>query len=222
MMFLLYGAIGMLCATLSDRILRRLRAELGERCISAALCLFLWPLWAPIALTRKTTEPKHSLAPELEEAREALDDAKVTVRGTPLEALLNEDIAHAILGELAQLVTRRDELRRLARRAVGSKGGDRDGPARLEALAGRDDERIRELVELVGALRTRLVLARYSGASIEGVGDLLTELTTRVESLDELFCPTLCAPYGASSRAVRSDAEPIRPEPARANLGLPL
>jgi hypothetical protein len=218
MMFLPYVVIGLLCATLSDRILRRARAELGERCISAALCLFLWPLWAPIALTRKPTGPTETLAPELLEAREALEDAKATVQATPLEALMNEDIALAILGELTQLMTRRDELRRLARRTALPRGSDLSGSARLDALADRDEERIRELVTLVGALRTRLVLARYSGASIEGVGDLLTELTTRVESLDELFCPPLCAPHGAASSA----AEPSTPEPVRASLGLPL
>ncbi len=222
MMVLIYGAVGVLCATLSDRILRRLRARLGERCLSALLCVALWPLWAPIALTRKTTESNDALAPELLEAREALEDAKATVQATPLEALMNEEIAHAILGELEQLLTRRDELRRLATRTVGSKGTDRNGPARLTALAERDDERIRELVELVGALRTRLVLARYSGASIEGVGDLLTELTTRVESLDELFSPPLCASPGTLSGSVHSASEPSSTEPARAPLGLPL
>jgi hypothetical protein len=217
MMHFLYCAIGALCATLSDRILRRQRAELRERCVSAVLCLVLWPLWAPIALTRKAPQSQDSLAPELGEAREALDDAKSTVQGTPLEALMNEDIGHAILGALAQLVTRRDELRRLAHRWAGSKGSGRDGAERLAGLAERDQERIRELVALVGALRTRLVLARYSGASIEGVGDLLTELTARVESLDELFSPPPRAPYGAHSAA-----EPGDPDPTRASLGLPV
>lgn len=221
MMLFVYLAVGTLCAALSDRTLRRLRAARGERYVSLALCLFLWPLWAPIALTRKAAEPAGALAPELREAREALDDAKSAVQATPLDALLNDDIAHAILGELAQLVARRDELRRLASRTVVSKDGasavDRDGSARLGALADRDEQRIRELVELVGALRTRLVLARYSGASIEGVGDLLTELTTRVESLDELFFPPARAAHG-----VLSPGDSGSPHATRASLDLPV
>ncbi len=214
--FFLYVAAGALCALLADRVLIQLRAHLGERAVSAILCLSLWPLWAPIALTRKATEPAQAVSAELSEAKDALEDARSVVRATPLEALLTEDVAQSILGELEQLVRRRDELRRLSARTLGSKGtptaADRDGAARLGALAERDELRIRELIGLVGALRTRLVLARYSGASIEGLGDMLTELTTRVETLDELFSPPVDAkspPFGERSAPRESIPAPV-------------
>jgi hypothetical protein len=131
-------------------------------------------------------------------AREVLRDAERVVQGTPLEALLTREVAARIASEFEQLALRRDELLRLARLEGDGAPSPGWGPAgfgttpavveqRLSELAEAETRRLAELLEVVRALRTRLVLARYSGASLDGVGDLLGELTTRVESLDEAF-----------------------------------
>jgi len=40
-----------------------------------------------------------------------------------------------------------------------------------------------ELCELVQALRTQLVLARFAGSSVEGTGGIVSEVWARVEGL---------------------------------------
>ena len=54
---------------------------------------------------------------------------------------------------------------------------------RLEALRRRDELALEELGELVAALRTQLVLARYAGSTAEGAGDIVSEVWARVEVL---------------------------------------
>lgn len=187
-----YFVVGALLAVVIARSTES-DARIGERWLSAVLCVLLWPLWAPIAWNR---EAARCAAVEVEEARSALREAEAVVVGTPLEALLTADIAARILGELEQLAARRDELRRLARASdSGARRGSDD--ALLLDLAERDTRRLSELVDVVRSLRTRLVLARYGGASLDGVGDLLVELTTRVESLDEVFSPPRDTDAGA-------------------------
>ena len=54
---------------------------------------------------------------------------------------------------------------------------------RLQHLAARDRRALDELAELIGALRTQLVFARYSGSSPGEAGDIVTEVWARVEML---------------------------------------
>ena len=51
----------------------------------------------------------------------------------------------------------------------------------------RHERALEELGELVGALRSQLVLARYAGSSPDGVGGIVTELWARVEGLGEVM-----------------------------------
>lgn len=198
-----YFGMGAALALVLRARAKRDGAPSTEVWVSSALCLLLWPLWAPIAWTRRDGKADAD-ATEVTLAREALDDAREVVRGTPLEGLLSPEVVARIVAELDQLVLRRDELRRLCRRGSRLASGDRPdaGDARLIELAERDSRRLSELLEVVRALRTRLVLARYGGASLDGVGDLLSELTTHVESLDEaLACPAP-PPRGSSALAL--------------------
>jgi hypothetical protein len=54
---------------------------------------------------------------------------------------------------------------------------------RLEALRDHDARALDELLDLVQALRTQLVLARFAGSSVEGVGGIVSEVWARVEGL---------------------------------------
>jgi hypothetical protein len=56
---------------------------------------------------------------------------------------------------------------------------------RLHELGERDTRALEEMAGLVSALRTQLVLVRLSGSSAEGVGDIVSELWARLESLSE-------------------------------------
>lgn len=176
--WLAYLGTGVLLAAVLRRRRAQERAHTVQSWLDVALCVTLWPLWGPISWSAVGPKPERPTPPEVELAREVLRDAEAVVHGTPLEALLTRDVAARIVAEFEQLAVRRDELRRLARL---------DGPTPLLELAEGETRRLAELLEVVRALRTRLVLARYSGASLDGVGDLLGELTTRVESLDEVF-----------------------------------
>jgi len=54
---------------------------------------------------------------------------------------------------------------------------------RLQQLAARDRRALEELSELIAALRTQLVFARYSGSSPGAASDIVTEVWARVEML---------------------------------------
>lgn len=54
---------------------------------------------------------------------------------------------------------------------------------RLEALRDHDVRALEDLLELVQALRTQLVLARFAGSSVEGIGGIVSEVWARVEGL---------------------------------------
>ena len=58
---------------------------------------------------------------------------------------------------------------------------------RLAELRDRDRRALEELRELVMALRTQLVLARFAGSSTEGAGEIIGEMWARVESLGEVL-----------------------------------
>ena len=59
-----------------------------------------------------------------------------------------------------------------------------DNVRRLAGLRDRDARALEELAELVQALRTQLVLARFAGSSLEGASGIVSEVWARVESLD--------------------------------------
>jgi hypothetical protein len=54
---------------------------------------------------------------------------------------------------------------------------------RLVALRDRDARALEELADLMQALRTQLVLARFAGSSVEGAGGIVSEVWARVEGL---------------------------------------
>jgi hypothetical protein len=65
---------------------------------------------------------------------------------------------------------------------------------RLQGLASRDRRALEELSELIAALRTQLVFARYSGSSPGEASDIVTEVWARVEVLGSTSDPPLFDP----------------------------
>lgn len=199
----LYALVGVGCAIV---VYRRTRGERGRRAGSAALALALWPIWAPLALVpdppRRTPASGRVARIEAE-----LERAVAAAAGSPFAMLLPEEASDRIRAELRAAALRIDELDSVlgqpgfdlaeAERRVTQLGDHgsatalrtavlhRDNVARLESLRDKHARALEELGELVGALRSQLVLARYAGSSPEGVGGIVTELWARVEGLGE-------------------------------------
>ena len=199
---ILYVSAGAVSALV---IHRRGRANGRQALARALLAIPLWPLWLPVALaTADVALP--SGAGGVGGTAAALLEGHEAVRGTPLEALLPRDAVDRILGEVRRAGERREELRALlarptfgldtARAHVERLGREGASPRtlasarlhlanveRLDALRCRDELALEELGELVSALRTQLVLARYAGSTPEGAGDIVSEMWARVEVL---------------------------------------
>lgn len=200
---ILYGIAGLGCASL---VFRRTRGSSGRRMASALLAVPLWPVWTPLAIV--PDPPRHTAARGRVTRLEAeLDRALAAAAGSPFSILLSEEAGDRVRRELRQLADRIAELDAVlaqpgfdlaaAERRVTqleSEGSPtalrtavlhRDNVARLESLRERSARSLEEVGELVGALRSQLVLARYAGSSPEGVGGIVTELWARVEGLGE-------------------------------------
>jgi hypothetical protein len=126
--------------------------------------------------------------------------------GTSLEALLSRDAAARIGAEVARAASRHVELEALllkhdfdleaaearvaalenenaSARAVATARLHLDNIRRLRTLRDRDARSLEELADLVQALRTQLVLARFAGSSVEGASGIVSEVWARVEGL---------------------------------------
>ncbi len=203
-LLLLYAVVGAGCAIV---VHRRTRGSWAQRLGASALAFPLWPIWAPIALLpdRVAAGARGDRAERMrEELRHAVDAA----RGSPFEILFSREAADQIEREIADALARISELDALLAqpdldleraservdaltrsgntRALKTAVLHRDNVARITALRDRHGRALEELGELIGALRSQLVLARYAGSSPEGVGGIVTELWARVEGLGEI------------------------------------
>jgi len=198
----LYGVAG----ALSGAVVYRSQPGRGARRLaSALLSVPLWPLWLPVLFASQGAERvvQRSAATETEAA---LLEGHEAVRNTPLEPLLPREAVDRLLRELRRATERYAELSSL----LAKKGFDRaaaeervarleqraasprtlasarlhlENVLRLQSLAARDRRALEELSELIAALRTQLVFARYSGSSPGEAGDIVTEVWARVEML---------------------------------------
>jgi len=200
----LYGLAGALSGVVVFRSQpRRSLRALG----SAVLSVPLWPLWLPVLLASAKAEREEQRTASTE-TEAALLEGHEAVRNTPLEALLPRTAVDRLLRELRRATERYAELThllslkgfdraaaeervtRLAQRAasprtLASARLHLENVARLQSLATRDRRALEELSELIAALRTQLVFARYSGSSPGEAGDIVTEVWARVEMLGE-------------------------------------
>lgn len=197
----MYLLVGAGCAAV---VYRRTR-KLG----SAAIAFPLWPIWAPVALIPDA--PPRSRATDRAARIEAeVAEAALAAHGSPFEVLFPREAADRIRSEVANALHRIAELdgvlqqpafdfdaaearvRELTRtgasnRALKTAVLHRDSIARIESLRDRHVRALEELSELVGALRSQLVLSRYTGSSPEGVGGIVSDMWARVEGLGEVM-----------------------------------
>jgi hypothetical protein len=140
----------------------------------------------------------------------ALAEAVDAVAGTPMSDAFSKATAARIEAEVRRVASRLEELRaleaRTARDAVASARRLQDLAAqgaperavatarlrheslsRLEALRAADAQALEELADLLEALRTQLLLARYAGSSAEGADAIVTEVWARLEGLGTAF-----------------------------------
>lgn len=209
----LYAMAGLV----SSVVVYRAAPERGKpRVLNALMAVPLWPLWLPVVLA--SHQPKK--APDQRTAHPAelsLVEAFEAVRGTPLEGLLPKDAVERIQREIRRASERHRELEqllqspsfdlnaaheRLARlekaqasqRTMSSARLHLENIERLASLAERDRRALEELAELVAALRTQLVLARYAGSSAHDAGDIVLEVLARVEALGTTIDSPLSQP----------------------------
>jgi len=204
----LYLIAGLCCAV----AIYRSSPGAGARGVaSAALAIPLWPLWAPIALTAQRAPARTQIEPGaagdvIGRVQRALREAVEASTGTPLASLLPAEAAARIESEVASRAARHAELLALlaqepydtaraearvkeleaasaSPRALATARLDLDNVRRLRALASRDARALEELCALAEALRTQVVLARFSGHSAVDIGGIVSEVRARVEGL---------------------------------------
>ncbi len=175
--------------------------------VSALLGLLVWPLWAPVAFIDPKRQRARSSPRKSDRVAVVLEEARAAAAGTPFEAMLNEDATARIAAEVERAAERLEALEAVlaqpefsreavvARLATLEAEGANEAtvrPARLhlesvERLAtmrARQAAALGELEQVLAALRSQLVVARYAGAT-EGVDGILGDLWARVEGLGE-------------------------------------
>ena len=159
-----------------------------------------------VAVYRSSTESGPRAAAAAARMESALREGVEACAGTAFEALLSRDAAARIQVEVTRAASRHAELDALLRRdgfddvAAASRVAELeqarassralatarlhlDNVRRLRAMRDRDARALEELADLIQALRTQLVLARFAGSSVEGVGGIVSEVWARVEGL---------------------------------------
>jgi hypothetical protein len=208
-LLVLYGVIGVACAI---AVLRRAPTPGARRVTSAIATVFVWPLWAPFALGAAPPAARRRGPDSASVGRidRALAEAVAAVAGTPMSEVFSPKTAARIAAEVARVAARLDELSALTAQAafdakasaqhlkdLEARGApertvvtarlQHDSLTRLQQLRGADAQALEELAELLEALRTQLLLARYSGSSADGAGAIVGEVWARLESLGVAF-----------------------------------
>jgi hypothetical protein len=204
---LLYLAIYVAVGGVAAFVLGRREGTAGARLTTAALAFFAWPLWAPIASfsERPASSSRQAVNAEAR-IHAALDEALSAVRGTSLAALLPEPTVAAMRASVSRSSARILELEAMAARTEREAAETRARVEQLEregasgrlstarvhlhnleeliALWRAERAALEDLADLCEALRSQLVLAHFTGPSVDGVSELVTELGARVEGLD--------------------------------------
>jgi hypothetical protein len=209
--FGLYALVGLACAI---AVFRRAPARGAGALFSALVTIPLWPLWAPFALAparpRGATRPENAAI--LARVDKALADAVAAVAETPMSDVFTQRTAARIAAEVARVAGRLSDLSALAEksgfdheasarrleqleragasdRAVATARLQHDSLARLAELRAADARALDELADLLEALRTQLVLARYEGSPADDASAIVSEVWARLEGLGAVFDP---------------------------------
>lgn len=199
----LYALIGVACAI---AVYHRASTRDASTVLSALATVPLWPLWAPFALAPSRRPHARGDDPVVQRVQRALAEAVEAVAGTPMRGVFSEDTAARIGAEVARVAERLDDLRALAdqkgfdvvasarrleelersgapERAIATARMQHESLERLARLRAADARALEELADLLEALRTQLVLARYAGSSADGATAMVSEVWSRLEGL---------------------------------------
>lgn len=189
---LAYLAIGVVLALVTARRTSSL--------LDALLVLLAWPLYAPTMGSAARPTPLDEPARMAEAVRQALATVREAAEGSPFASLLGPAAERRLLDEIDRAAARMRaidaELAGTARACAGAASTATTAALRAEsesslrALSVADRAAMTELVELLAALRTRIVLARHAGSSAEGPTALVAELWARIEGLGEAVACT--------------------------------
>lgn len=205
----IYALVGVACAI---AVVRRAPVRGASTVLSAIATVPLWPLWAPFALAPVRRPPSSESAPILARVDKALAEAVAAVSDTPMAQVFSPREASRIAAEVARVAERHADLTALAtrtgfdraasmerlaeleragatERAIATARLQHESLERLADLRAADARALDELADLVEALRTQLVLARYAGSSADGASALVTEVWARLEGLGAVLDP---------------------------------
>jgi hypothetical protein len=142
----------------------------------------------------------------------ALAEAVAAVADTPMSGVFTPRTAERIGAEVAHVAGRLADLSALAERsgfdraasgrkleelersgasdrAVATARLQHDSLERLAELRAADAHALEELADLLEALRTQLVLARYAGSPADGASAIVSEVWARLEGLGAVLDP---------------------------------
>ena len=212
----LYLLVGLACAI---AVFRRAPSRGVGALFSALATVLLWPLWAPFALGParsradagdRASRPENAMI--LARVDRALADAVAAVAETPMSDVFTPRTAVRIKAEVARVAGRLADLSALADKSGFDRGAsarrlqelersgasDRavatarlqdDSLARLAELRAADARALDELADLLEALRTQLVLARYEGSPAADASAIVSEVWARLEGLGAVLDP---------------------------------
>ncbi len=210
----LYALVGIACAI---AVFRRAPIRGFGAVLSSLVTVPLWPLWAPFALgPARAQGPITRSRPEndaiVARVDKALSDAVAAVADTSMSEVFTPRTAARIAAEVEHVATRLADLtslaersgfdravsaRRLAEleksgateRAIATARLQDENLERLAQLRAADARALEELADLLEALRTQLVLARYAGSSADGAPAIVSEIWARLEGLGAVLDP---------------------------------
>ena len=171
---IVYVALGIVCAFLAWRK--------NEPPLDVLFVLLAWPIYASMLSSKAA--PEDIAFREAESVREALVQVADAARGSTLAALFDQSAEARVRLELERTTERVRaidlELARGAKTPSSSRANER-----LAAIRDRDLHAMRELVQLLAALRGEILIARHEGSSAEGTSALVSEVWARVVGLGE-------------------------------------
>lgn len=218
--FVIAAAYAIVGLGLGWRAWSRPSGAAADRATSALLTTFLWPLWAPFALDGpRRPAPRGARG----EVLRAIDDARAACVEAGLDGVFSEAMAERLRADVARSIARIEALAcALATpdfdpRAVEARRRDASEPSleasaalharnvlRMRALLEADERAMRELEDLLRALRSQLTLARFVGSSEADASGIVAEVWARVEGLGAVIEPSPDAPdgpHGSQERA---------------------
>lgn len=169
-----YVALGLVFAVLAWR--KR------EPTLDVLFVFLAWPIYASMLSPKEA--PEDVAFREAESVREALVQVADAARGSTFATLFDSSAEARVRIELERTTERVRAIDLELARGTKATSTSRAN-ARLRAIRDRDLHAMRELVQLLAALRGEILIARHEGSSAEGTAALVSEVWARVVGLGE-------------------------------------